>query len=99
MNKQEHLWEVVQEEAIEIAKVVSKVQRFGLHNTQPASGKTNLQLLIEEINDFYAGLEMLIEDEKVMSFSDILPKKDLIAAKKKQVREHLEISKEAGRLT
>jgi hypothetical protein len=98
MTKEEHLWEIVQEEAIEIAKVCSKIQRFGLDNTQPASGKTNKQLLIEEINDFYAALEMLIEEEHVLSFSDITPKESLITAKKENVLEHLEISKRAGRL-
>lgn len=97
MNREEHLWEVAQEEALEIAKVISKIQRFGLHNTQPSSGRTNKELLMEEINDLYAALEMLVEDF-VMNFSDILPKKDLIADKKKKVEEHLEISRKAGRL-
>lgn len=97
MNREEHLWEIAQEEALEIAKVISKIQRFGFNNTQPASGKTNKQLLIEEINDLYASLELLVEDF-VMNFADILPKKDLIAAKKVNVEKYLKISKEAGRL-
>jgi|SRR4051794_27805315 hypothetical protein len=97
MNRLEHLWEIAQEEALEIAKVISKIQRFGLENTQPASGKTNKQLLMEEINDLYAALEMVVEDH-VMNFSDILPKKDWIADKKAKVEEHLKISQEAGRL-
>jgi len=48
------LLDKLQEESAEIIQAVSKVRRFGEQNHHPDRNKTNLQELVEELEDFLA---------------------------------------------
>lgn len=68
MNAQEHLMVVAAEEAGEVAvaalalgKSLNKTLRFGIDDTNPATNKTNAQMLDMELNDLIASVEMLLE--------------------------------------
>lgn len=93
MNRREHLYTILQEECAEIIQCVSKIKRFGLTNTQPSSGKLNLEILNDELNDLFAMLDLLQEE-------GIPIKVDMkkIRAKQIKVDHYLEVSKKAGTL-
>jgi NTP pyrophosphatase (non-canonical NTP hydrolase) len=93
MNRREHLYTILQEECAEIIQCVSKIKRFGLTNTQPASGKLNLEILNDEVNDLVAMLHMLEQDGVPIVINSAK-----IDAKKAKVEKYLEISKKAGTL-
>jgi NTP pyrophosphatase (non-canonical NTP hydrolase) len=93
MNKREHIFTVLQEECAEVIQCVSKIKRFGLTNTQPASGMLNLQILVNELNDLMAVVEMLEEDGLPKIRDDVK-----IQNKKQKVKHFLNVSKQAGTL-
>lgn len=93
MNKREHLFTILQEECAEVIQCVSKIKRFGLSNTQPSSGLLNLQILVNEINDLYATVEMLQEDGVPIPYD---PTK--VGNKKGKVKHFLEVSRKEGTL-
>ena len=93
MNRREHIFTVLQEECAEVIQCVSKIKRFGLTNTQPASGMLNLQILINELNDLLAVVEMLEEDGLPKMRDEIK-----IQNKKQKVKHFLEVSRREGTL-
>lgn len=94
MNKREHLFQCLQEECNETAQQASKVNRFGLTNIQPASGKFNLELLIVELTDIYAILELLEEDG--VPILAHINGRDMVDAKKKKVLDHIKLARKLG---
>lgn len=94
MNRAEHLLTILQEECAEIIQQVSKIKRFGIDNYQPVSGKTNRELLDNELHDFIGVLKML-NDEKIIEFLVDSTKAD---AKIEKVKRYLLISEEEGTL-
>jgi len=75
MNKNEYLLSCISEECNEVGKQVSKILRFGGDDIPPNSSKNNTALLIEEITDLVAVIELyfnqpitnLVEDEAVLN--------------------------------
>lgn len=63
MNQSEHILECLQEECIEVAKDISKSQRFGLNdrNVLNPTCPTNRERVIDELNDLMAVVEMAVE--------------------------------------
>jgi NTP pyrophosphatase (non-canonical NTP hydrolase) len=52
--KIQYLTAKLQEEAAEVIQAVSKINRFGPHNSHPDRTTTNLQELVGELEDFLA---------------------------------------------
>ncbi len=94
MNKQEHLFTILGEEAAELAVQCSKANRFGLHS------KTGVALscqerLIDEYNDVLAVVEMLNEAFEVGFVRD----QARIDAKKAKVTQYMAESTALGLLS
>jgi NTP pyrophosphatase (non-canonical NTP hydrolase) len=53
-NKIQYLTAKLQEEAAEVIQAVSKINRFGPHNSHPDRTTTNLEELVGELEDFLA---------------------------------------------
>jgi NTP pyrophosphatase (non-canonical NTP hydrolase) len=54
-----YLLDKLQEEAAEVIQAVSKIRRFGPHNSHPDRKTTNKQELVTELEDFLAILAAL----------------------------------------
>lgn len=52
---------ILQEEAVEVAKEISKIMRFGPDQIKPGTEITNIQKLQEEIGDLQAMIELLVK--------------------------------------
>ena len=96
MNRRKHLYTILQEECAEVVQAVSKIKRFGITNIQPKTGKCNFDILIEELNDVLAMVEMLEEDG--LPLSGEVPDRERIVKKKAQVEKYLEYSRGTGDL-
>ena len=93
-NKQEHLAYCVGEECGEVQQVLGKIGRFGLLNTNPNNGLTNLQQLKLEVHDIIAVYQMLTEEVgEDPSIDDTL-----IAAKMKRTEHYMEVARNLGEL-
>ena len=89
MNKIEHLFVCLTEEAAEISQAACKIQRFGPDNSETTTTKTNIEQLTTEINDLVAILELLSEE------GVILPNlycKEQVELKKKKLRDWMIVS-------
>jgi NTP pyrophosphatase (non-canonical NTP hydrolase) len=94
MTKKEYLLVVLAEECNEVAQRVAKILRFGFvdpKGTEPGQPYTNKDRLILELNDLLAVVEMVFEDQDIVSQ---MLKED----KKKKVKKYLELSKKLGTL-
>ena len=58
MNRKELLLSHLMEEAAEVQKVCSKIQRFGLHGKKYEDGLDNKEKLFQEVADFKAILSI-----------------------------------------
>lgn len=97
----------VQQEANEVGHIGSKAVLFGLqevwHDSYHNPRKlTNEMRMHEEINDFYAAIEVMIE-ELNMVYSNVSPDfgkpmRDLIDVKKAKIRRYMEYARNIGRL-
>jgi NTP pyrophosphatase (non-canonical NTP hydrolase) len=79
-NTQRYL-DKLQEEAAEIIQAVSKIRRFGPHNSHPLRTTTNLQELVGELEDFLAlvaALESTQLIDMTLSQSNITNKRNLL---------------------
>lgn len=100
MNRQEHLIQILQEEAAECIKVASKIQRFGADDIDPhrPHALPNATELWQEVCDFIAVAEMLVA-AGVIANPHSFAGESLKAAKKAKVEEFLEYSRKRGTLT
>lgn len=57
---EQDLLDKLQEEAAEVIQAVSKIRRFGKYNHHPDRETTNIQELVNELEDFQAIVEALI---------------------------------------
>jgi len=99
MNTQDYYLLKIIEEASEVQQIVSKCMRFGLEDYHPKRENiSNVELLIDEILDLYAVLEICVEEE-------ILPEKinldveKAIKEKKEKIQKYLQVSKDLGMIT
>jgi NTP pyrophosphatase (non-canonical NTP hydrolase) len=54
------LFNILSEEGLEVAQVISKINRFGLYSCHPDTpGVTNMDRLVEEVGDFIGVAELL----------------------------------------
>jgi len=67
-NKIEYLFDCLSEECGEVVQVIGKIQRFGLHDTDPAKGFgfSNDFKLGRELNDVLAVVQLLAENGVVI---------------------------------
>lgn len=97
MNLSEHLLTCLSEECVEVSKDIHKALRFGLEdrNVLNPTGPTNRARIIEELNDLFAVVEMLIDEA-------ILPAqwedRKLKEAKQEKVREFVRYAKKVKAL-
>jgi len=94
MTREEHLLVILAEECNEVAQRVAKALRFKLvdpNGSEPNQPYTNKDRLILEINDLLAVIEMIFEDQDIVS---TMLKND----KKQKVEKYLKLSKELGTL-
>lgn len=94
MNRTEHLFCILGEEAAEVVQRSSKIMRFGVSEIQPNQLRDNSERLLGEIADLLAVKEML-EEEGALKKVDLRPLMDL---KKKKVEKFLEYSRKQGTL-
>jgi len=62
MTRTEHLLVCLSEECGEVQHTISKILRFGWIHEWPGTGKTNLDVLSDEVNDVLAVIRMLIKE-------------------------------------
>lgn len=62
MDRVQYTLNLVAEEGTEIAQAAAKALRFGLFDTDPKKGITNLQALVGELNDLRGVLNLLVEE-------------------------------------
>ena len=100
MNTTEHLLTCGQEEsgevavaALGVAKAFSKSLRFGLDDVHPERRLTALQVLVAELNDLEAVIEMLQEEGVELPG---LHDRTAIDRKKEKVKKYMEYAKQRG---
>ena len=95
-NEKEHLLAVLAEELGEVQKHCHKAIRFGLDDRDPtiAFSLPESELIVIEMQDVYAALEMLSERGLVRVFSN----RSAINAKKAKVLKYLDYARRAGAL-
>ena len=84
---------LLSEEASEVIQAVSKITRFGEMSISPYENRANIFLLIKEINDFMAVVELLQEHYGVPILC-----KDQIDKKKAKIKEYKIYSQNEGLL-
>ena len=101
MNKQEHIVSVIGEEAletaVELAKVCSKINRFGLHEVRvdKPEGPSNQARLVDELNDLMGIINLAVEEGIIPSnWLDCVK----MTAKMAKVRHFMEYAREKGTL-
>jgi len=95
MTKKEHLLTCLSEEASEVIKDISKSLRFGLEDINPSNKKKNKEAIRQEIIDFIAVAEMLVEDGIIEPFNEL---EDLytIEDKKEKVAKYISYAQKKG---
>jgi len=59
--EQNLLLEILAEECAEVIQIKSKTVRFGMYNLNPITGKSNRELLVQEIGDVMAMIRLVQE--------------------------------------
>jgi NTP pyrophosphatase (non-canonical NTP hydrolase) len=76
-----YLLDKLQEESAEVIQAVSKIRRFGVTNKHPDRTTTNLQDLINELEDLLACIAVL----ESLAYFDLTKSKENITTKAKQL--------------
>lgn len=94
MNKEQSAFNQLMEECAEISIIASKIKRFGLNSYNPHDPEqtTNRTLLIRELNDLMAAIEIINERTDL----DYMPDIKSIELKKQKVQHYENISTEMG---
>ena len=95
MNKEQHLFLKLGEEAIEVAHMSAKVMQFGMTEVQVGLNKHNVERLHGEMDDYQAMIEMLNDNHGL----GYIPNRENIEAKKDKVRRYLDKSIQLGCVT
>ncbi len=69
-DKQRELLTCLSEEAAEVIQVISKILRHGLYSEYPETGERNDSYLWNELNDFGALWDQVVEEGIVYPVSD-----------------------------
>jgi NTP pyrophosphatase (non-canonical NTP hydrolase) len=94
MDRKDHYYTCLNEEAGEVIQAACKCMRFSEEDGYPNTDRTNISDLTKELNDVLAVIELLQEEGVV--FNGLFDR-DQIETKKKRVKEWLEHSKKMGR--
>ena len=96
MNKEQSAFNQLMEECAEISIIASKIKRFGLDSYNPYDPEqtTNRMLLIRELNDLMAAIE-IINDRTDLDYK---PDIKSIELKKQKVIHYENISSQLGYL-
>lgn len=97
MNRTEHLFTIAGEEAVEVAKCVSKLLRFGPDDKEPGQPRTNAQRIMDEFMDLSAMIEWLQDKGKLPKMSAAIYLKHRVD-KVVKVEKFFAISRENGTL-
>lgn len=62
---------ILGEEGSEVAHAAMKVARFGLLDTRPSNGKTNLQTLQDELTDIMAAVELVNRELRALALPEL----------------------------
>jgi NTP pyrophosphatase (non-canonical NTP hydrolase) len=92
MNKEQHMFLKLSEEAIEIAHMVSKIMQFGMFEAQIGDTLHNTERLHKEMDDYMAVVEILNE-QYGLNYS---PNRENIEAKKAKLEKYLQYSINLG---
>lgn len=84
---------LLSEEASEVIQAVAKILRFGEMSVSPSENQANIFLLIKEINDFVAVVELLQDHYEVPIIN-----REQIQEKKDKVNMYKDFSKWEGLL-
>jgi len=66
LNKEDYLLVCLSEECAEVQKEVSKALRFGLDDTNPATKIKNRNSIVNELNDIFAIVDLLVDNGTLM---------------------------------
>ena len=89
MTKEEHILQCLQEEASEVIKAASKINRFGLRAFNPLTGECNEDILWKECHDLLAVMQM-INDMFNLGLGEGDKAETAIKEKKRKVLEYIE---------
>lgn len=95
MTRDEHLYTIAAEEAVEVAQRCTKALRFGPDEVQPGQALHNRVRILREYAHLVAAMEMLGFS---VGPSPLDPLRPWVDAKKAQVERFLEYSAECGTL-
>lgn len=95
MNRNEHLFKIVEEECSEVAQRVSKILRFGINEVEPGQVKNNEERLLDEWADL-RGMMKMLEDEGLIKVPD---QAEAMERKRVKVEHFLAYSKAQGTLS
>lgn len=93
MTKEQHLLTILAEECVEVAQRVTKALRFGLDETQPGSGATNAERIMDELVDVRVILLML---QEIGTLPEANSSQDVVDKKKAKVNKYISYSEELG---
>lgn len=95
MTRDEHLYTIAAEEAVEVAQRCTKALRFGGDEVQPGQPLDNRVRILQEFSHLLAALEMLGFS---VGPSPLDPLRQWVDAKKEQVERFIRYSEECGTL-
>jgi len=93
MNLIEHVLECLNEECAEVIQAACKVNRFAVKGAYP-DGRGNVEVLSIELDDVLGVVELLQELGLPITIGD----RDRIEAKKRKLRQMMEVATERGSL-
>jgi NTP pyrophosphatase (non-canonical NTP hydrolase) len=92
MNRQEHILTCLTEEASEVSKEASKINRFGVNDVHPESKESHVEKLVAEFHDFLAVYQMALDELGV----DFEINEKLLKRKKEKLENMIKLSKKLG---
>lgn len=95
MDRREYLLTCLAEEAAEVVQACSKALRFGLEDVHPEKHISARTVIVAELNDMAAVIEMLIDDG---AFTGPLNNRAAMDAKIAKVEKFMGYSRECGTL-
>ena len=94
MNKSEYLFTQLSSECAEVIHRISKIQHFGLHETQPGQEENNEARFWAEFNDLMGSLRFLVQEGGLKNGID-----DAATDRKiERIKYYMEYAREQGTL-